>query len=73
MKPIHLDGIEVYRTDSLWSDSKEFQKQARTIALLHFVPVVQIEGRDTVLYAISSGAIRQAKKGKRATSPEASY
>lgn len=59
---IKLPGIEVFRTNQFRLYSDEFRGHARTVALLRFIPVMQIEGADTVLYAVSSGAIRQAKQ-----------
>lgn len=56
-----LPGIEVYKTDNLSLYRDRFELSARTIAILGFIPVVLIEGAWTVLYAVSSGAIRKSK------------
>jgi hypothetical protein len=56
-----LPGIEIFRTDDLKEYSISFRRAATICATLGFIPVVQVEDKDIVLYAVSSGAIRKAK------------
>lgn len=62
MQRTEIEGVEVYRTLYMACDHKEFTLTAKAVAACGHIPVVQIEGDATVLYAIRPGLIRKAKK-----------